>query len=252
MELGLTNKHVLVTGASQGIGYGLALAFAREGAQVSVVARREAELAALVEEMGGREAGHNFHATDLMAAGAPVAVVDALSKRNGPIQIVVHALGGTLGVRNPLSPAEDWARVWHLNVGIAIEINMTVVPFMIEAGWGRLVHISSTASVDHQGSGPYAAAKSYLNGYVRSLGRALAPRGVIVSGVMPGGVIGKDNHWVDKQANAPEAIDNFLSNHQAIGRLGEIEELSPFVLLLASDLGSFSAGALIPIDGGVK
>jgi len=250
MDLGLKGKSVLITGASKGIGKGLTLAFAQEGAQVSIIARQEEKLRNLVEEIGGERQGHAYLAMDLMEEGAPITAVQKLTVKQGSLDIVIHNLGGTLGISNPLATMDECARVWRLNVGIAMEFNRLVTSGMVKKSWGRLVHISSTSAVDHRGSMAYAAAKAYLNGYVRALGRALAPDGVVVSAVMPGGVIAEENHWVQKQNDTPELIDDFLRNRQAIGRLGTVDELAPFVLLLASELGSFANGALVPVDGG--
>ena len=250
MKLDLGGKHVLVTGASQGIGRALALGFAAEGAFVSVAARRAERLAAVVAEMGGDKAGHGFSALDLMAPDGPARFVDESIRRRGPISIVVHNLGGTMGVADNLPSAEEAARVWRFNAGIALDINRLVVPDMTERKWGRLIHLSSDSAVTARGRTAYGAAKAYLNAYVRSMGRELARNNVIASAVMPGAIDTPDGVWRQRMAEDPSAVGTYLRFYQPIGRLGAMSEIVPFVLLLASDHGGFAAGTVLPITGG--
>jgi 3-oxoacyl-[acyl-carrier protein] reductase len=250
MDLDLAGKRVLVTGCSQGIGRGIALAFAREGAHVAVVARRAIELESLVGEMGGQDAGHAHMAVDLMEEGAPAACVSELSAGGGPFDVVINNLGGTLGIRDLESRSSDWAQVWQLNVGVAIDVNNAVLPAMREKGWGRLVHISSPAALDLRGSVPFAAAKAYLNAYVTALGRDLAATGIVASAVMPGAISAYGNVWDVRSREAPEIVQNVLDARQPIGRMGTSDDITPFVLLLASAHAEFATGCVLPVHGG--
>jgi len=182
MDIGIAGKRVLVTGASQGIGRAIALSFAQEGCRVAVIARREKELKDVVAEMGGTRKGHSYCAIDLMDEDAPARAVKELTDAQDEFEIVVHNIGGTLGMKNPLAPMEDWQRVWRFNVGIAQEINALVIPPMREKQWGRVIHISSVAALDLRGSCGYGPSKAYLNAYTKVLGRAVAPDGVVVGG----------------------------------------------------------------------
>lgn len=250
MDLGITGKRVLITGASQGLGRAIAVDFAREGCQVAVVARSEDKLQELVTELGGREAGHALLAADLMDEGNPTRTLEKLIEEGGAFDIVVHNVGGTLSVRDPLATMEEWNRVWRFNVGIAIEMNRLAIPPMQEKGWGRVIHISSRSAIDVRGSGPYATAKAYLNAYIESVGRSVAQSGVVVSGVAPGALIAEGGHWDNISKTNPTMRDDFLRHHQAIGRFGTPEEVSPFVLFMASELVKFAATSILPINGG--
>ena len=250
MDLGIAGKRVLVTGASQGLGRAISLDFAKEGCKVAVIARRADRLLELVAEMGGEECGHSYCAIDLMTDKGPTRAVKELTTRNGYFEIVVHNVGGTLNVKNPLSLAEEWYRVWRFNVGIAIEINALIIPPMQEQGWGRVIHISSISAESVRGSAPYAAAKAYVNAYVKGLGRAVAPTGVVVSALMPGAFISEEGDWDRIRKNNPTMMEDFLRHHHAIGRLGTPEEISPFVLFMASQFVTFATAAVIPVDGG--
>lgn len=250
MDLGISGKRVLITGASRGIGRSCALDFAREGCKVTVVSRRDAELAELVEKMGGASLGHRFMACDLMVPGVATRVVESLTERDGPLDIVVHNLGGTLGVRNPLSPMQDWFRVLQFNVGHAMEINALAIPKMQERQWGRIVHISSISAESLRGSAPYGCAKAYLNAYVKTMGRAFAPDGIVISGLMPGAILAEGGYWDDIRRDNPGKFADFLRSHHAIGRMGSVEEISCFAVFMASQHVTFAVGSLVPIDGG--
>ena len=250
MNLGIKGKKVLVTGASQGIGRSIALAFAKEGCMVSVIARRAQELTDLVNMMGGSQAGHYWYAADLLNQGAPTEAINTLVAEHGHFDIVIHNVGGTLQIKNPLSSMEEWLRVWQFNVGIAIEINQLVIPPMQERAWGRVIHISSVAGLDHRGSPPYAAAKSYLNAYTRTLGRAVAPSGVVVSAILPGAIYAENGHWDKVKTTNPSMLEDFIRHHHAVGRLGTAEEIAPFALFMASQWATFAQAALISVDGG--
>lgn len=250
MDLGISGKRVLVTGGSQGIGEAIARGFADEGCKVSVIARREAELKQVVDSIGGEDAGHAYYAADLMAEGGPTEAVEALISRHGNFDIVVHNVGGTLGVRDVLSPMADWFRVLQFNVGIAMEINAIVVPPMKEKKWGRVIHISSISAENLRGSAPYGTSKACLNAYVKTLGRDVAPDNVVVTALLPGAIIAEGGHWDNIRKEKPEMMADFLRHHHAIGRLGTVEEIAPFAVFMAADQVSFASGALVPIDGG--
>ena len=250
MDLGIAGKRVLVTGASQGIGRAIALDFAREGCRVAVVARREKELQDVVAEMGGTEKKHCWLAVDLMEEGAPTKAIQELTDQQEDFDIAVHNIGGTLQVKDPLSPMEQWREVWQFNVGIAIEMNALLIPPMQEKHWGRIVHISSISAENLRGSGPYGAAKAYLNAYTKVLARGIAQTGVVVSAILPGAIIAEGGHWDNIRKNNPAMMADFLRHHHAVGRLGTAEEIAPIVVFMASELVTFAQGALVPVDGG--
>lgn len=250
MQLAITGKRALVTGASRGLGRFLALSLAQEGAMVAVVSRTASDITSLVAEMGGTSAGHYGLSADLMPEGAPTRVLEEVATGFGPLDIVVHNLGGTLGIRDPFCTVEEWRRMWRFNLEIAVEMNRLVVPVMQAQKWGRVVHISSIAAVRGRGSIPYATVKAALNAYVRGLGCAVAADGVIVTAVMPGAILTKGGHWDIVSRDNPEYAQSYLAERIAIRRFGTPEEISDFVVFLCSERASFFAGTVLPIDGG--
>lgn len=249
MNLGIAGKRALVTGASQGIGRAIALELAREGAHVTMVARREDALREVAYQMGWPSGGHHYLVADLMEPGRPSLVAHS-ALVDGPVDIVIHNLGGTLDVRDPLSPVEEWLRVWQFNVGIAVEMNNALIPPMRERGWGRVIHVSSISAESLRGAAPYATAKAALNAYVKTLARAVAPSGVVVSAVMPGAVEAPGGHWDMVRQENPAKYADFLRHHMALGRLGRAEEIAPMVAFLCSEQASFCVGSVLGIDGG--
>jgi 3-oxoacyl-[acyl-carrier protein] reductase len=231
---------------------GIALALAREGAKVSVLARTKKELDSVVEEMGGEERGHVSIAVDLTEPSTPTSACDQLENIFGKPEIVIHCIGGTLSVRDPLAPIEDWRRVTRLNLEIAIELNNCLVPNMIAKKWGRVIHVSSIAAKTGTGSPAYSTAKAALNAYTVGLGRAVASDGVVVTSIMPGAILTPGGSWESALRDDPEYAHNYLRERVASGRFGTVEEVSDFVAFLCSAKSSLFAGAVLPIDGGTN
>lgn len=250
MELGISGKRALVTGAGRGLGESIAIKLAKEGARVAVVSRTRSDLSELLKKMGGREKGHYMIACDLTAAGAPEKVVTELKGNFGAPDILVNNLGGTLDITDPLCSIDDWQKVWRFNLGVAIELNLLLVPTMRERHWGRIVHISSISGVENQGPVTYCAAKAALNAYVRSLGRFLAPDGIVLTAVLPGAVFTEGGYWDAASKEHPEHVQKYLAERMAIHRFGRPEEISNLVAFLCSEHASFCIGSIVPVDGG--
>lgn len=254
MDLGIKNKKVLITGASQGIGKEIALAFAKEGCKVSIMARRKKELEKVVEEMGGQGQGHDYCVTDLMKLGAPTKAIKYFFNKNKNYDIAIHNLGGTLEVRDPLSVVEDYAKVWNFNVGVAIEMNNLLIPKMQEQKWGRIIHISSLTAEHVRGCAAYGPAKAYLNAYTKILGKKFAKDGIVISALMPCSIYAEGGHWdpeseenIKNKESFFKKRDDFLKHYQPRGKLGEANEIAPFALFMASKYVTLASASIIPI-----
>jgi len=250
MNLGLKDKHVFLTGGSSGIGRETALSFAREGARVTVIGRNKARIANVEGQLSEIGNGHSVLSHDLEKDGEVKKAIETAEKVAGTIDILIHNVGGSLGIRDLYADKSEWMKVWHHNVGIAIDINNDIVPKMIRSGWGRIVFMSSRVAVEYGGAPAYSAAKAYLNAYITMIGRDLAGKGVLCNGIMPSAIAAPGNSWGKAQENNPKFVQEFIAEHQAIGRLGTPADLIPFILILASEKNQFAAGSVFSVDGG--
>ena len=251
MELGLKGKRALVTGGSRGIGSAIAQALAGEGVRVAVVARTASDINKVIDQMGGKSQGHVGIALDLMPHSAVKDLMKNFTNESfGPIDIIVHNLGGAFDIRDPFCSVEDWRRMYRLNFEIAVELNRVLIPQMQKNKWGRVVHISSIAAMENQGPVTYCAIKAALTAYTRSMGGVVAPDGVVVSAVLPGAVFTEKGYWDITSKENPEHVRKYLTERQRIGRFGRPEEIADYVTYLCSMKASFNTGSIIPIDGG--
>lgn len=249
MDLGITGRHALVTGAGRGLGHAIAKCLAREGAIIAAVSRTVEDIERLVEEIGGADAGHRAVPMDLTPEGAPVDLIHQL-RDFGPLDIVVHNIGGTLNITDPFCTIEDWRRVYRFNFEVAVELNNMFLPEMKRRKWGRVVHISSIAGMENQGPVTYCAMKAALTAYTRSIGGVVASDGVVVSAILPGAIFAKDGYWDITSRERPEHVQRFLTERQRIGRFGRPEEIGNLVAFFCSELASFNTGSIVPADGG--
>lgn len=249
MDLGIKSRNVLIVGASKGIGKGIALAFAVEGAKIVAIARTESLLEEIKKEalQLGAEA-FDYEVEDIMKCDTK-AFAASLIEKYGVFDIVVQNVGGSLISRDPLGGADEWNYALKFNAVASIDMNSVLIPPMQEQKWGRVIHISSISAQMLRGNPLYASAKAFLNAYVTTVGRALAKTGVVMSSVMPGAVAFPGSYWDNYTVTDPARCHDFLSHHQAIDRFGTPKEIADVVLFMASEQASFMPSALIPVDG---
>lgn len=250
MDIGIKNRIAVVTGASRGIGRAIAKAIACEGAQVVLLARNAAELEKCRAELQPGERPHHAFPVDLTVTANLPAVVQTIVSSVGEPDIIVHNLGGSHGVFQALAPAEDWRRVWDFNVGIAHELNRLLLPGMVQRQWGRVVHISTLSTLTYNGYAPYVAAKCALDGYVKTMSREVSKHNVILSAVAPGAIYSEGRHFARLQKEDPKALEQYFDQHLPIRRLGQAEDIAPFVTFLCSEHAAFAAGSIVRVDGG--
>lgn len=247
----IDGRRALVTGAGRGLGRAIAQCLAREGVKVAAVSRTAGDVSDLIKDIGGEKAGHLGLPMDLVPDGAPRQLIDRLADAGfGPVDIVVHNMGGTLDITNPFCSIEDWRRVYRFNFEVAVELNAMLVPGMQEQKWGRVVHVSSISAMENHGPVTYCAIKAALTAYTRSFGGVVAPDGVVVSAILPGAVFTEQGYWDQTSRERPEHVRKYLTERQRIGRFGRPEEIGNYVTYLCSELASFNTGSIVPIDGG--
>jgi 3-oxoacyl-[acyl-carrier protein] reductase len=218
---------------------------------VAVVSRTAADIEKLLSEMGGTSAGHFGHAMDLTMKSAPAELMRLLKDASlDPIDIVVHNLGGTLDIMDPLCSLEDWQKVWRMNIEVAIELNLLLVPPMQKRKWGRVVHIASTASLENNGPITYCTAKAALAAYSRSFGRVLAPDGIVMTAVLPGAIATEGGYWERVMKERPEHAAKYIAERCPLGRFGVSEDIGGIVAFLCSEQAGFFQGSVVQVDGG--
>ena len=241
----LTGKRCLVTGAGRGIGRAIALAFAREGAAVAVLDRREdlaAQAAATLRALGAKAAAVTADVAQEESVNAGVAAArDAL----GGIDVLVNNAGIDTNSRVIDMQVAMWDEMIAVNLRSVFLCTRAVLPGMIERRWGRIISISSQLA--HKGAAEmahYAAAKAGVIGFTRSLAYEVAQDGITVNAICPGPID------TELFRNIPEEWRKRKLAELPIGRAGTVDEIAPTAVLLASDEGSYYVGATLNPNGG--
>jgi 3-oxoacyl-[acyl-carrier protein] reductase len=213
-----------------------------------MVARNADALEAVRREMPD-PGKHRCVALDL-TDGKNIEELACVVKGLGPLDIMVHNLGGSAGVFQPFASVADWAKVWHYNVGIGHDLNRIFIPSMIDRKWGRIVHLSTLSATTFKGNPAYVSAKCALTGYVKAIGREVAKHNVVVSAIAPGAVYTEGRYFAKLMKEDPAGLQDFLKNNHAAGRLGTADEFGPMVAFLCSDQAAYMSGSIVAADGG--
>ncbi len=246
----LKDQVVLITGASSGIGRATAEAMVREGARVAVnylKNRAGAEAVVGAIEKSGREA--ILIRADVTSAADVQAMVDAVRKRWGRIDVLVNNAGDLLARRSLVDMTEDyWDRVIDLNLKSVFLCVKAVWEDMAKRKSGCILNVSSIAARNGGGPGAaaYAAAKGGMLTYTKGLAKELAPYGVRVNGVAPG-VIATPYH---ERYSSPELFQKYLTA-VPMGRAGTPEEVAEVLVFLASPAARYLTGETIEVNGGM-
>ena len=250
MDLGITDKIALVTGASRNIGRAIAVALAREGARLILVARSADALESLRKEIATPQRPHHCYAIDLMAPGGLAKLVEAITRDHGAPDIMVHNLGGSYSVFQTFASSDDWRNVWQYNLGIGHELNRAFIPAMRKKRWGRIVHLSTLSTKTFNGYAPHVAAKCAVDGYVNAVQREVAGDNVVICAVAPGAILIEGRHFAKLQKENPAALQDYFKNHLPAHRLGTPEDVGGVVSFLCSEYAGFMSGSIVRVDGG--
>jgi 3-oxoacyl-[acyl-carrier protein] reductase len=232
------DRVAVVTGGVSGIGAGIAARLTVEGAKLSLWDLDEAALSAA-------NAAHKV-TLDVADAAAVQRAAEQTARALGRIDILITSAGIT-GPNHPVweYPVSDWNRVIQINLNGLYYCNRAVVPFMQQAGYGRIVNIASIAGKEgNPNAAAYSASKAGVIALTKALGKELAAANIRVNCVTPAAVKTPLFSQMTQQQ-----IDWMLSKIPA-GRFGEIAEIAALVCWLASDECSFSTGAVFDISGG--
>ena len=247
MEQNFKDKRMLITGASKGLGKAAAIAFEQEGARLALAARSDDKLDALKRSFDEQDK-HLVFNLDLLDSKNIERLTTSIIEKWGGVDIILHCIGGSLGVNDTLVEWEDFTRCLKANIGIASEINRYLVPGMKVQSSGSIIHVGSIVSFEAGASVPYSTAKAALSGYVRSLGKDLAEHSIIVAGILPGAFYGDDNAMFRFEYYKPEEYQEFVKSLPQ-GRMPIADEYVPMLFLLANPDSKIMGGSLITMDG---
>ncbi len=250
-KFSLEGRVAIVTGSGTGIGRATAKVLAQHGADV-VVAGRRAELieqtAASIRDLGRRALAVP---TDVTDAEACERLVQATMDEFGHVDVLVNNAGGSINKTPEKWTVAEWHEIIDTNLASVWFMSRLVAVPMLEQGRGAIVNISSGASfLALPMVAPYGAAKAGINSLTRSLAAAWTGGGVRVNAVACGAIKTEGYNKSTKQAKqSDEAV---LGPGNAIGRIGQPEEIAYPVLFLASDASSYCSGQTLWVNGGVK
>ncbi|HQZ17665.1 MAG TPA: 3-oxoacyl-[acyl-carrier-protein] reductase [Vicinamibacteria bacterium] len=245
MNLRADGKIAIVTGASRGIGRGIALALAEAGATVVCAARDLAKLEAVVAEIAAAGGKANAHVVDVSSRESIEALIAATITAHGRIDVLVNNAGitrDTLLLR--MKPA-DWDDVMATNLTSVFISTQAVMKPMLKQRAGSIINIGSVVGLTgNAGQANYAAAKAGLIGFSKSVAREVASRGIRVNVVTPGFI------ETDMTAAMPEAAKQAMLATVPLGRTGTPADIAGLVVYLASDASAYVTGQTVSVDGG--
>ena len=247
MDLQLQGRTALVTGASVGIGRGIALALAAEGVRLALTARRLDRLREVATEIvaaGGAEPV--LFEQDMLAHDASLRIAQQALQGLGQVDILVNNAGGSRSFKDLHVSEDAWNEAITLNFHRPRQLGDALIDQMIERRWGRIINITGKSEPDHV-NGAFCA-KAGLHSWAKGLSRMVGPHGVTVNWIPPGRI-----HSEQIFRNyTPEYRQWQCENEIPMGRYGEPEDLANLVCFLASPKASYITGAVIPVDGGLR
>jgi 3-oxoacyl-[acyl-carrier protein] reductase len=232
----------LVTGASAGIGRGIALALAAEGVRLAVSARRRERLESLARETGAKMA---IIECDFMQEGAAQRIAQAALAALGSVDILVNNAGGSRPFKIDASEAQ-WEEALTLNFTRQRQLAHALLDQMIARKWGRIVNI--TGKSEPEGVNGAFAAKAAMHAWAKGLSREVGKHGITVNSIPPGRILSEQI-----ERNYTPEYRAWQSEHEIpVGEYGKPADIANLVCFLASPRARYITGAVIPVDGGLR
>ena len=252
MDLGLTDKVAVVTGASRGLGLASARALVAEGCRVAICARgaeRLAEAAIEVESVARRPNMVLAVQADVSTTAGVDLVIERTVDTFGGLDVLVNNVGRAAGTDLLGTKDSEWQDAFDETLFPAIRASRGAVPLMRERGGGVILLIASIWGREAGGRMTYNAVKAAEISLGKSLAQQLAPFNIRVNSIAPGSILFPGGSWHRRQQADPEGIADFVARELPFGRFGRAEEVGAVVAFLASARASWVSGACIPVDG---
>lgn len=244
-------RTAIVTGAARGIGAAIATQLARDGLAVGVIDLEEADCAATLDAIPATGAGAAAAAADMRDEAAVGAAFARIAAELGPPTVLVSNAGYAHASELAAMTTEEWEADITVNLRGAFFAARAACPHMIDAGWGRIVNISSISALGDGGRAAYASAKAGLIGFTKSLALELGPRGITCNAIAPGFIV-TDMTRRSARRHGREFDDYQREAAQSIpvGRVGRPEDIAHMAAFLVRPEAGFVSGQVIYVAGG--
>jgi NAD(P)-dependent dehydrogenase (short-subunit alcohol dehydrogenase family) len=259
MELGLSGKVAVITGASVGIGLAVAEGLAAEGVELVLAARQPERLAAAAADIAARRKVRAVGVPcDVATAAGTAALIAAAEREFGGADILINNAGTGSNETIMQAPDEKWQYYWELHVMAAVRLARGLVPSMRRRGGGVILHTASICAVQPLWYEPiYNVTKAALVMFAKTLAHEVVGDNIRVNTISPGLILTPDWKKTAKQLTADKGGDwegylqGVANEHAPIKRFGSPEELAHFYVFLCSDRASYSVGSNYFVDGGM-
>jgi len=242
----LTNKVAIITGASQGIGKGMAETFSKAGAHVACVSRNKDNLKAVADSLIENGGAASFYTCDVSSLDAFQNTIKEIVENHGSVDILVNNAGVCKDKLIMRMSEDDWNKVININLNGAFNGIKAVSQIMIKQRAGRIINISSIVGlIGNPGQANYSASKAGLIGLSKSAAKELAPRGITVNAIAPGYIA------TDMTGQITDQAKENLITIIPLGRIGSPSDIATSALFLASDEAGYITGQTLTVDGGM-
>jgi 3-oxoacyl-[acyl-carrier protein] reductase len=242
----LKGRVALVTGASRGIGKGIALALGAAGATVAGTATTRPGADGITSDLAAAGITGFGYAMDVNDAAQIESTLATIQQQWGEVAILVNNAGITRDNLLMRMKDEEWDSIMSTNLTSVYRLSKAVIRGMMKARAGRIINVTSViGALGNAGQSNYAAAKAGVEGFSRALAREVGSRNITVNCVAPGFID------TDMTRALPEAQRNALLGQIPLGRLGAVKDVAGAVVYLASDAASYVTGCTLHVNGGM-